>query len=328
MLSSKPSAVTIELGLNLFRIIAEDETIISALRTVFQTATASLYLEENTQSKKDIRTIIITKNPSEIILDGTRISTNSDQANILHTITLIFGDAIRNNASRDKATIHGSTARLSGKTLCFIGRSGSGKTTLAIKAGKKGSYIGDEYATINLVNGTISHERYPLQIKMEALHLFEKPAIADQGIMLRNEEGRQSYLVNPDMLFTKEHYACEEHDFLDYFVLPQFNPSLSKTYITEERYSHSLVQLLQAASNGEKPSCLAYRLLKIASVADIKIISLIYRNSDEAIGKLEEFLNGQETIKKDRAMIAEPLQIVGNEAVLVNSNNDISFFSL
>lgn len=69
-------------------------------------------------------------------------------------------------ASDSLLSVHASSAVIAGKAVLFLGLSGCGKTTLGIEVAKRSEgTLGDEYALVNPVLGTVFFEPYPFQVK-------------------------------------------------------------------------------------------------------------------------------------------------------------------
>lgn len=94
---------------------------------------------------------------------------------------------------------HASTAALGSSGIACVGLSGAGKTSLAIELAKlgNGSFVGDEYAHISFSDGTVSHERYPIHVKMNS-HIGS--AFDSNFIPVESPFGIRSVALSPDSL--------------------------------------------------------------------------------------------------------------------------------
>lgn len=114
------------------------------------------------------------------------IDAKGTKQEVIGYIDWLVDDTLRLKTSSEIVSIHGSSSIVQGKTMTCIGVSNSGKTSLSLSIAKmKGGYIGDEYASINLTSGHISHEDYPIQIKQASDRLFEDPVNPPLPVMSR-----------------------------------------------------------------------------------------------------------------------------------------------
>lgn len=105
---------------------------------------------------------------------------------------------IRSNIKEGFASAHASSSALFGKAIVCMGLSNSGKTTLALALSKIGDgFIGDEYASIDLSYGLLTHERYPVQIKPGSKTLLR---ISEDGLPVLNESGYATEAYSPEQL--------------------------------------------------------------------------------------------------------------------------------
>lgn len=99
------------------------------------------------------------------VSDGEK-KTFANHALAFGFIDLDLDRRVRSVASDSLLSVHASSAVLDGEAILFPGLSGCGKTTLGIEVARlSGETLGDEYAFVDPLTGTVRFEPYPLQVK-------------------------------------------------------------------------------------------------------------------------------------------------------------------
>lgn len=105
--------------------------------------------------------------------EGCTVETLDGKCETFSTCAAAFGFVdggldrrMRAIASDSLLSLHASSAVVGGGAMLFLGLSGCGKTTLGIETAKRAEgTLGDEYALLDPMSGSVRFEPYPFQVK-------------------------------------------------------------------------------------------------------------------------------------------------------------------
>jgi HprK-related kinase A len=185
--------------------------------------------------------------------------------------------------------LHASAVERGGRALVMTGASGSGKSTLAAVLGEKGwRFLGDEFALLDLQDGTLSPFPRAVSLKNHSIYVMEELAEADRfGPMLRGTpKGAIRHLRPPADAIAR----MTEPARPVLILFPRFDRDLARE-VRPVGQAEAFVRLTQASTNyvslGEAGFTALTRL-----VTRVPACALDYRSTDEALAAVEDLWSG------------------------------------
>jgi hypothetical protein len=223
-----------------------------------------------------------------ILIDNNAICAGLTAKEAVFQLTLIFGTALRDDITETFCTLHASSVLIGERAVSLLGASGAGKSTLALLLAQYGCYIGDEYACLDLENGLLRHEYYPIQLKEGSRYLF--PLLPfDDALALRGDSSVNSYLIPLNSVEHDELAYCHGRR-LGALIFPQFNEQCTKTTISRLSIAELPSVLLVSAKNRETPQALFCRFVRFIALNSITVISIEFRCGIDAASELANYL--------------------------------------
>jgi len=245
-----------------------------------------LYRLENRSDDRVLGSFKLIHNDSGFLLVSTfgHCITGS-LASLLGAIDAFLDERIRSQASSDLCSVHAATVVNSGNAITCIGQSGSGKTTLSVFLAieSHGGYLGDEYAFLDLTNGTICHEKHPIHVKTASPHAATARMAGKEYLSVLSSCNVLSNVYAPED-FGME---CLEGGFLlATIVFPQFTHGKSSTAIRRAAVKE-LPGLLMPSSVGNTNRALLFQsLMHLIARNHIALYRVQYGDAKDAARKI------------------------------------------
>jgi hypothetical protein len=222
--------------------------------------------------------------PYSVRLDGKTVRNGLSRDEAAYTVSRVFGDDICSHVSASVCVMHAASVLIDDTVVSFSGASGSGKTTLSLFFSEYGSYVGDEYAILDMETGRLWHEQHPFQLKESNAALLI-PDIASPAVLaVQGEFGRAYYA---SLAFTNRKNAKHTERFkLGVLVFPLFDPGYGQTVINNLPMSKLPDVVLQSLMGQAPPSLLLGRFIKMAARERLKFLEIRFSDGAGAAEKL------------------------------------------
>lgn len=206
-------------------------------------------------------------------------------------VTRLFGEALRSSISVEECSLHASSVAMGSKAICFVGKSGAGKSTLSLLASRYGQYMGDEYAVLNMREGTVYHEPYPVQVKEGSAALF--PGVDfSQYLALDNEGAFFSHLV-PVADVSGEVVPFRSPVPVGAIVFPFFDGRSSETVLKRLPLSVLPGHLLSSIAGRKAPAMLVRDFIRFMADRNVPVYTVTYSDGFDAAMRLAKELAGR-----------------------------------
>lgn len=196
----------------------------------------------------------------------------------------IFGEILYSSIHEEKFLMHAACVRYHDMAIAFSGVSGSGKTTSALIFSRYGSFMGDEYAFLNMKEGTIQFESYPFQLKEGNgyLDMYKKKSAYLQA---ESSLGQVSYYFSNKQM-VKDYRALP----LGVIVYPHFDSTYKETKIEKLSLEKFPVFVLESLLGNETPPITLKRFVKLAAYKKISFLEVFFSDGYEMTEKLSGYL--------------------------------------
>lgn len=261
-------------------VVFEDEVFCSAFARVFA-------CEPSLDGNID-ETIFVEGNEEEgyCIKYSGAATRADDAARAVYVLTRIIGEKLCCAAKGDVAVLHAASVLTEKGIVAFFGPSGSGKTSLSIAFSRCGSYVGDEFAFVDLCTGAVWHENHPLQLK-EGNPVLLSSALRKFTLKATGEAADVSYYVSLEAL---PHVLVKRSDAIPLvgLVLPHFNARTPAAELSLLPASVVPSAILGSLKGEHCPADLLVLFLRMVSTNDIGLYEISYSDSDAAVNILEK----------------------------------------
>lgn len=206
-------------------------------------------------------------------------------------VTRLFGEALRSSITAEECSLHASSVVIGSNAICFVGRSGAGKSTLSLLASEYGQYMGDEYAVLNMREGTVYHEPYPVQVKEGSAALFPRVDFS-QYLALDNEGAFFSHLV-PVADMSGEAVPFRSSVPVGAIVFPFFDGEFGETVLKKLPLSALPGHLLSSIAGRKTPAMLVRDFIRFVSDRNVPVYTVEYSDGLDAAMRLVKELAGR-----------------------------------
>lgn len=173
-------------------------------------------------------------------------------------------------ASDSLLSVHASSAAIAGKAVLFLGLSGCGKTTLGIEVARwSEGVLGDEYALVDPVLGTVCFEPYPLQVKQAGA----------PGVHITCPNGAEPRACRAEDLGLRLLNGSYE---LGVIVLPNRMLGLTSAALVPVPVSELHKRLMPSVLGGPDRKATYRTLTRMLSTFGIRVLELRYGEAPEA----------------------------------------------
>ena len=206
-------------------------------------------------------------------------------------ITRLLGETLRSSVSAEECSLHASSVVMGSKAVCFVGKSGAGKSTLSLFASEYGQYMGDEYAVLNMREGTVYHEPYPVQVKERSAALFPEVNFS-RYLTLDNEGVFFSHLV-PVADMSGEVVPFRLSVPVGAIVFPFFDEGFGETVLKKLPLSALPGHLLSSIAGRKAPAVLVRDFVRFASDCNVSVYAVNYSDGLDAAMRLAKEFAGK-----------------------------------
>lgn len=215
---------------------------------------------------------------------------------IIYNVTKIIGELICCELGEDTCVLHAASVFIENKLILLLGPSGSGKTTLSLLLTKYGYYVGDEYVMLDINNGYIWNECYPVQIKEHNRLIVEIVNEKDNRMNLVSSFSKDIGKVFYIPLRKIKRKNIERSDKIkpDYFVFVHFNKDIEKSKITKISVDEFPLKILQSIVGKQRPSKLFKQFIQMKNKTDILHLDLFFSDGVDAARKLYSYITSEE----------------------------------
>jgi hypothetical protein len=206
-----------------------------------------------------------------------------------YCVTRIFGDEICACVSAPVCVMHAASVLTSGGIVSFCGASGSGKTSLSLFFSEYGSYVGDEYAFLDIETGCLRHEQHPFQLKESNASLLI-PSLASPSVLaVKGEPFGWAYYVS--LAFTnRQETLCTDRSKVAVIVFPHFDRNRRHTVINKFHMPDLPSVVLQSLMGQSAPSLLLGQFIKMAARERLRFLELWFSDGADAAEKLHYYI--------------------------------------
>jgi hypothetical protein len=263
-----------------FRLIFEDEILADNFGASFQAAALPAERADYT-----VEIMGAGDSPYSVCLNGSLVGDGLLRDEAAYRVTRIFGDDICAHVSASVCVMHAASVLFHDRIVSFSGVSGSGKTSLSLFFSKYGSYIGDEYAFLDMETGHLWHEQHPFQLKESNASRMLPGLVSPSVLAVKGEPFGQAYYAS--LAFTNYKKAEQSQRFkLGVLVFPQFDGSCEKTIITRLSAPKLPNAILRSLMGHAPPSLLLGRFIKMAAKEHIRFLEIRFSDGADAAEKL------------------------------------------